>query len=250
MNSCRVFLVATLASNLIVSTILAADNALTVAEKEQGWRLLFDGQTSTGWRGFQKKEFPVSGWAVEEGCLKCLGKKGGDIVTTEKFNDFELTWEWRLSPKGNSGVKYFVDEQRRDPVDTKRADAKNKVSIFAVAHEYQMIDDDHYPEKLAANQKTGAWYGVIPPKDAKPKPVGEFNQSRLVVQGKHVEHWLNGTLVVAYDTDSAESAAGIAASKFKNVPGYADKIASPVLLQDHNTPVWFRNIKLRPLPNQ
>jgi hypothetical protein len=250
MNRCQVFRIAALASSLAVSTILAADNALTVTEKEQGWRLLFDGQTTTGWRGFQKEAFPTNGWTVTDGCLKCLGRKGGDIVTSEKFNDFELTWEWKLSPKGNSGVKYFVDEKRRDAVDAKRPDAVGKVSTFAVAHEYQMIDDNHYPEKLADNQKTGAWYGVTPPKDAKPKPVGEFNQSRLVVRGNHVEHWLNGTLVLAYDTDSAASRAGIAASKFKNVPGYADKIATPILLQDHSTIVWFRNIKLRPLPNQ
>jgi hypothetical protein len=242
MNRCQVFRIAALASHLAVSTILAADNALTVTEKEQGWRLLFDGQTTTGWRGFQKEGFPTNGWTIADGCLKCLGRKGGDIVTTEKFNDFELTWEWKLSPKGNSGVKYFVDE--------KRTDNKGKLSLNALAHEYQMIDDTGYPGKLEENQKTAGWYGVIAPKNAQPKPIGEFNQSRLVVRGNHVEHWLNGTLVLAYDTDSAASRAGIAASKFKNVPGYADKIATPILLQDHSTIVWFRNIKLRPLPNQ
>jgi len=171
--------------------------------------------------------------------LKCTGEKGGDIVTTEKFADFELVWEWKLSPHGNSGVKYFVDE--------KRADAQGKIYSSAIAHEYQMIDDDGYPEPLHDSQKTAGWYDVIPPKNAKPKPLGEFNFSRLIVRGKHVEHWLNGTLVVGYETDSAESAAGIAASKFSKVPGYADKIATPILLQDHNTPVWFRNLKLRAL---
>lgn len=239
-------MIAVLVSGLVAALTVAADdaanNTLTAAEKEQGWRLLFDGQTTTGWRGFQKEVFPTNGWTVADSCLECLGKKGGDIVTTEKFTDFELTWEWRLSPKGNSGVKYFVDE--------KRTDAKGKVYKTAIAHEYQMIDDNGYPEPLHDKQKTGSWYDVIPPQNARPKPIGEFNQSRLIVRGKHVAHWLNGTLVVAYDTDSAESAAGIAASKFSKVPGYADKIATPLLLQDHNTQVWFRNLKLRPLPAQ
>ncbi len=221
------------------ATTQGTQNQLSDTEKKDGWRLLFDGQTTTGWRGFQKDAFPAAGWTVEDGCLKCLGKKGGDIVTTEKFTDFELAWEWRLSPKGNSGVKYFVDE--------KRADGKGKIIASAVAHEYQTIDDEGYPEKLKDSQKTGAWYDVIAPKNAKPNPLGEFNQSRLVVRGKHVEHWLNGAQVVAYDLGSPQAVAGIAASKFKNVKGYGDKIETPILLQDHNTNVWFRNIKLRPL---
>ena len=236
-------LIAVLAAALIGATGCAADespNALSAAEKEQGWRLLFDGATTTGWRGFQKQAFPDHGWVIEEGCLKCLGRKGGDLVTVEKFTDFELTWEWRLSSKGNSGVKYFVDE--------KRADAKGKVFSNAIAHEYQMIDDEGYPGPLNAKQKTGAWYEVIAPKEAKPRPPGEFNRSRLVVRGKHVEHWLNGAQVVAYETDSAESAAGIAGGKFKNIPGFADKIATPILLQDHNSAVWYRNVKIRALP--
>jgi hypothetical protein len=217
-------------------------NVLSPAEEQQGWRLLFDGKTTNGWRGFQKTAFPAHGWAVADGCLKCLGQKGGDLVTTAKFTDFELTWEWRLSPGGNSGVKYFVDE--------KRADTKGKVYGSAIGHEYQMIDDNNYPEPITAKQHTAGFYDVIPPTHAQPKPVGEFNQSRIVVSGKHVEHWLNGALAVAYQTDSAETAAGIASSKFKNVPGFANKIATPILLQDHNTTVWFRDLKLRPLPAQ
>jgi hypothetical protein len=217
-------------------------NVLSAAEQQQGWRLLFDGKTTSGWRGFQKTAFPAHGWTVADGCLKCLGQKGGDLVTTGKFTDFELTWEWRLSPGGNSGVKYFIDENR--------ADVKGKVYTSAIGHEYQMIDDNNYPEPLTAEQKTGGFYAVLAPTNAQPKPVGEFNQSRLVVSGKQVEHWLNGALVAAYQTDSAEVAAGIARSKFKHVPGFADKIATPILLQDHNTMVWFRDLKLRPLPAQ
>ena len=104
-------------------------NHLTATEQQQGWRLLFDGQSSAGWHGFQKKNFPDHGWVVEDGCLKCTGQKGGDLVTTEQFTDFELTWEWRLSPHGNSGVKYLIDE--------KRADAKGKIYTSAIAVDCQ-----------------------------------------------------------------------------------------------------------------
>ena len=211
-------------------------NTLSAEEQAAGWRLLFDGRTTTGWRGFRKQGFPAEGWAVEHGTLKGLGRKGGDILTTATFTDFEFAWEWRLAFQGNSGVKYFVDEQRGN-------------ATGAIGHEYQMIDDDNYAlEPLSAKQKTGGWYDVMPPLAAAARPVGEWNQSRIVVRGKHVEHWLNGTLTAKYETDSPESRAGIAASKFKDVPGYADKIATPILLQDHDTVAWYRNLKIRQLP--
>lgn len=210
-----------------------APNTLTDAERAAGWRLLFDGTTTNGWRGFQKATFPADGWTVEAGTLKGLGRKGGDILTTATFIDFECTWEWRLSLKGNSGVKYFVREDRAN-------------TTGAIGHEYQMIDDEHYDaEPLSLKQKTAGWYDVIPPTALAARPIGEWNQSRLVVRGTHVEHWLNGRLIVQYDTTSAETAAGIAASKFRDVPGYADKIPTPILLQDHSTVAWFRNLKIR-----
>jgi quercetin dioxygenase-like cupin family protein len=211
-------------------------NTLSADERAAGWTLLFDGKTPSGWRGFQKPAFPAAGWVVEDGALKCLGAQGGDIVTADAFTDFEFAWEWRLSPKANTGVKYFVDEKRGN-------------ATGAIGHEYQIIDDVGYDlEPLSVKQKTGGWYDVIPPKTIPTRPIGEWNESRLIVRGTHVEHWLNGTLVVQYDTTSAESAAGIAASKFKDVAGYADKIPTPILLQDHNTVAWFRNLKIRRLP--
>ncbi len=230
----------------------AGCNELTAAEKEAGWRLLFDGKGTTGWRGFQKEAFPAHGWVVEDGCLNCEkpaapapGEKpkatgGGDIITTKLFDNFEFSWEWKLSAGANSGVKYFVDE--------KRADKKGKVYKSAIAHEYQMLDDAAWAKKEGPKSMTASWYVVIAPKGAVLKPLGEFNQSRIVIQGKHVEHWLNGAKVVEYETDSAESAAGIAESKFKDVPGFADKIKTPILLQDHGGGVWFRNLKIRELP--
>jgi hypothetical protein len=213
-----------------------APNTLTPEERADGWALLFDGATTAGWRGFQKPAFPAGGWTVEDGTLKCLGQKGGDVLTTATFTDFEFAWEWRLSPKGNTGVKYFVDERRGS-------------ATGAIGHEYQIIDDEGYDaEPLTAKQKTGGWYDVMPPKATAAKPVGQWNQSRILVRGTRVEHWLNGTLVAQYETGSAESAAGIAASKFKDVAGYADKIPTPILLQDHSSVAWFRALKIRPAP--
>jgi hypothetical protein len=213
-------------------------NILSAKEIKAGWKLLFDGHTADGWRGFQKAGFPNHGWTVENGCLKCLGQHGGDIITTTIHTNFEFTWDWRLSFQGNSGAKYFVDE--------KRSNARG-----AIAHEYQTIDDKNFDaEPLNEKKYTGTWYDVLPAKNARPNPVGEWNQSRLVVRGNEVEHWLNGKRVLSYRIDSPEAAAGIANSKFKDVAGYADKIPTPILLQDHETMVWFRNIKLRELPPQ
>ena len=208
-------------------------NTLTAQERKDGWRLLFDGKTTTGWKGFAKPGFPAAGWVVENGTLKGLGKKGGDIITTASFDDFEFQWDWRLSFRGNSGVKYFVDERRGN-------------AGGAIGHEYQTIDDEHYVA-MALNdlQKTGAWYDVRPPAKTAARPVGEWNTSRLVVKGTTVEHWLNGTLVLRYGITDPESMAGIAKSKFKDVEGYADKIRTPILLQDHDTIVWYRNLEIR-----
>jgi sugar phosphate isomerase/epimerase len=211
-------------------------NLLSAQEIKAGWKLLFDGRSTDGWRGFQRAGFPDHGWTVENGCLKCLGQHGGDIITTATFTNFEFAWDWRLSFQGNSGVKYFVDEKRSN-------------ERGAIAHEYQTIDNDYFvAEPLNEKKHTGAWYDVMPGKNAQPNPVGEWNQSRLVVRRNTVEHWLNGKQVLSYQTDSPESAAGIANSKFKDVAGYANKIPTPILLQDHETTVWFRNLKVRELP--
>ncbi len=212
----------------------SAHNTLSAEEAAAGWTLLFDGKSTAGWRGFRKDSFPDSGWVVEDGTLKSLGRKGGDIVTTGTFTDFELSWEWRLSAKGNSGVKYLVNETRAGG---------------AIGHEYQMIDDDSY-DAMALNvlQKTGAWYDVLPPTKAAARPIGTFNHSRVIVRGTAVEHWLNDELVLRYDMTSPEARAGIAASKFKDVQGYGTAFATPILLQDHDTFAWFRNIKIRELP--
>jgi hypothetical protein len=207
-------------------------NQLTPAEKAAGWRLLFDGQTTSGWRGFRKPEFPSQGWSVVEGCLKHAAKAGGgDIITQETFDDFELEFEWRLAPGANSGVKYFILEERGSPI----------------GHEYQVVDDDRHPDgRRGPKWQTGSFYDCLPAATNKHLlPAGQFNRSRIVVQGKQVEHWLNGVKTVQYDLESEALKAAVAASKFKNVTGFGAKVRGAILLQDHGDEVWYRNLKLR-----
>jgi hypothetical protein len=209
-----------------------AVNQLTDEEKAAGWKLLFDGKTTDGWRTFKKKSFPAKGWVVEDGWLHCLGKSGGDIISDGEFGDFELQWEWKQAEVGNSGVKYFVTESR---------DA-------ALGHEYQMIDDERTEDAKLANGKrvTASFYDVLKPTvTPATKQPGEINQSRVVVKGNHVEHWLNGVKVLEYECGSEAIKAAIAASKFKTTGGFGDKTQGHILLQDHHSEVWFRNVKIR-----
>jgi hypothetical protein len=213
----------------------AEPNRLTDAEKAAGWRLLFDGQTTAGWRNFKKPAFPAQGWVIEAGCLRCLPKGGGgDILTDEAFDDFEFAFEWKLAPGANSGVKYLVTEERGSPI----------------AHEYQVLDDERNEDaKAGRHHQTASFYDVLAPvSEAKAKPIGEFNQSRIVVRGQRVEHWLNGAKALEYELESEPLKAALARSKFKDVTGFAAKLKGRLLLQDHGGGVWFRNLKVRALP--
>jgi hypothetical protein len=232
-----------LAGLLVCLPALAAaspPNQLTPAEKKAGWRLLFDGRTTSGWRGFKKTDFPAARWVVRDGALAHVRRGGGDdhggadIVTVDTFSDFDLRFEWRISPAGNSGLKYFVTEEREGPI----------------AHEYQVLDDDRHPDgKIGPHRQTAAFYDVLPPAANKPlRAVGEWNDSRILVRGNHVEHWLNGGKVLEYELGSAEVKAAIARSKFKDVAGFGTRIAGHILLQDHGDEVAFRNLKILGFP--
>ncbi len=206
-----------------------AENTLTAEEQAAGWQLLFDGQSLKGWRQYGKPDTGYdaigSGWKVENGLLKKLsGVKGGDIISEKKYTDFELTWEWRLEQNGNNGVKYLVTEARPQ----------------APGYEYQMIDDNSDKwKKLHAKAKTAAFYEVLPPAEDKPlKPAGEWNTSRIVVQGNQVEHWLNGKKVLSYEFGSDAVKAGVADSKFKKYPDFGTKLTGHIMLTDHHDEAW------------
>lgn len=212
----------------------APANTLTAEEQAAGWKLLFDGSSTAGWRGIGKGEFPKVGWSVKEGTLHLeQGPGGGDIVSDESFDSFELTWEWKIQPGGNSGVKYNLPDPKT-----------------ATACEYQLIDDDKNADGRAAGGKrvTGALYdAIVPAPTRKVQPPGQWNSSRILVQGDKVEHWLNGTKTVEFTFGSPELAEAKAASKFKNRADWGMKHKSPILLQDHGDEVAFRNIKIRPI---
>jgi hypothetical protein len=196
------------------------------------WQPLFNGKDLSGWRLYGKQSRPGDGWKVEDGILKKLPKvRGGDIITTNQFTDFEFEWEWRVAPGANNGVKYFVTESRPS----------------APGHEYQMIDEKgHADAKNGAKRLTASFYDVLPPAADKPlKPAGEWNTSRIVVLGQRVEHWLNGANVLTYELGSDEVKKGLAASKFKNAPRFGEKIAGHIMLTDHQDEAWFRNLRIR-----
>jgi hypothetical protein len=233
--SFAVIVVSALAGISTVVTAAETLNTLTSAEKAAGWKLLFNGESLQGWRLYNKKTGPETGWKAEDGILKKVAKqKGGDIITDAAFDDFDLVWEWRVAPGGNNGVKYLVTESRPS----------------APGHEYQLIDDNGHPDgKLGAKRQTAAFYDVLPPGSNKVlKPAGEWNSSRILVQENHVEHWLNGAKVLEYEMGSDAVKAGLAASKFKNAAGFGTKIKGHIMLTDHGDEAWFRNVKIRELP--
>jgi hypothetical protein len=227
------FTLATLFSLSLIAEELKP-NTLSAAEKKEGWQLLFDGVSFSGWRGYRKQELPEGGWEIKDGTLKTLAKvKGGELITDRKFNDFEFIWEWKISEAGNNGVKYLVTEERPG----------------APGHEYQMLDDARHPDgKFGPKRQTGSFYHVLPPIEGKPvKPVGEWNSSRIIVKGNHVEHWLNGTKVVEYELGSDTVKVAIAESKFKSAAGFGTKIEGHIMLTYHGDECWYRNMKLRSL---
>ena len=220
------------------------NNQLSKAEQKAGWKLLFDGKTFNGWRGFHQEKVPA-GWIIEDGCISRvqaqgqLGEAGGDLITAEQFDNFEFTLEWKISRGGNSGIKYLVSES---------LPAKGH---SAVSFEMQVLDDDNHPDAkmgINGNRKASALYDIMPPNDRKKlKPVGEFNQIRLVVKGNHIEHWLNGTKVLEYERGSEALKALVAKSKFNKEPLFGTFAKGHILVQEHGDKVWYRNIKIRPI---
>jgi hypothetical protein len=219
---------------LSTSVFSAEPNTLSEQEKADGWRLLFDGKTSKGWQAIGKTEFPAKGWTVGNGLLLHEARGGGgDIVTAAQFDDFELAWEWRIATEGNSGLKYNLL-------------APDK----GIGCEYQLLDDARHPDAAlhGKTRRTAGLYDVLAPADGtKLNPAGQWNESRIIVRGNHVEHWLNGVKTVEFEFGSEPLIAAIAESKFKGFANWGTKRKSPILLQDHGDEIAFRSIKLRNL---
>lgn len=213
---------------------------LTDKEKSEGWEVLFDGKNTDKWRGVNRDDFPANGWAIEQGALVLSGKNGGDIITRETFSDFELVLDFKLTPSANSGIKYFVGKLEN------KKNGKTAIN----GPEYQIIDDDNYPElKNRQDEKstTAALYLLYPPQNKKLLPAGQWNQAKIVAKGKQVEHWLNGIKVVSYERGSRDFRQRVAATKFQDYAGYGEASSGHILLTDHGDKVYFRNIKIRRL---
>ena len=207
----------------------AQDNVLTAKEKAAGWRLLFDGKSTAGWRGF-KAPAPDAGWTVKDGVLAPDPKTSKDLISRDEFASFELSFDWKISPKGNSGVMFHVIEQGDE--------------TYESGPEYQILDN---AKPVPAAEKAASLFALYAPSMDMAKPAGQFNQGRIVVRQGHVEHWLNGMKVTEYDLGSADFKAKVAASKFKQWPQFASASAGHIALQNHGDPVAFRNIKIREL---
>ena len=226
-----------------------APNQLTAAERADGWRLLFDGTTLRGWRGLGYDSVPSAHWTVTNGAIHKIPSgqvakmpdgqpaAGGDLMTTDSFRDFELAFEWRVTPGANSGVKYNVSEQ------FSLANASNHA---ALGFEYQVLDDDRHEDGKLPSHRSGGLYDLIAPSAAKQlKPVGEWNQSRIVFRGNHGEHWLNGAKVVDFDLGTPRMDSLLAASKYRTIRGFGDRRTGHIVLQDHGDEVFYRSIKIR-----
>lgn len=219
-------------------------NTLSSSEKKTSWILLFDGKTTQGWRGAFSSEFPKQGWIVKDGELRGELSNGaesgdaGDIVTLKKYRNFEMIFDWKLGKGGNSGVKYFIEERRPKPDKGSQA-----------GYEYQLIDDADYiynGKPLPEDLKTASIYDVTAAQKPNAK-VEVWHSSRIVVNGNHIEHWLDGQKVLDTDRNTESFKQGVQDSKFKDYQGFASIPEGHILLQDHGHSVAFKNIKLKEL---
>lgn len=215
----------------------AMTNALTPEEEAEGWQLLFDGESLDGWRGFKRSDVPA-GWTVDDGAIHFTGEapegEGGDIITEDQYDSFELALEWKVAEAGNSGIFYHVDEDHDYPWES--------------GPEMQVLDNAGHPD--AANGPTrqaGANYDMHAPARDASNPAGEWNAVRIVVDGPHVEHWMNGEKILEFEQWSDAWKEQVQNSKWKDYPDYGLNETGHIGLQDHGDPVWFRNIKIRPI---
>ena len=229
----------------IICSCYGQDNSLSNKEKKEGWKLLFDGKTGQGWMNAKTKSFPGGGWEIKEGLLiinpeaKKASGGGGDIVTVNKYKNFELVADFLYTPGANSGIKYFVDTEA------------NNGSLASIGCEYQVLDDRLHPDAklgIDGNRTLAGLYDLLPPKPSKiDNGPDNWNTAKIVVRGNKVEHWLNGQKTVEYTRGNDEWKATVAKSKFKSSPGFGERPEGRILIQDHGNKVSYKNIKIKEL---
>jgi hypothetical protein len=240
---------------LVTATMHAQSkpNVLTSAERSAGWQLLFDGRSLNGWHGLGFSTTPPGLWTVANGAIKHLAKPKGalqadgqplvgfDLISDSSYQNFELSWQWKIATAGNSGVKYNVSEELSTTMEPKHA---------AKGWEYQLIDDERNEDNKIVTHRTGSLYDMIAPNERKRvRPAGQWNRSQIVVRGNRGEHWLNGAKIVEFEIGTPAFDAAFAKSKYAQYPPWFPvRRKGQIVLQDHDAVVWFRDIKIRILP--
>jgi len=220
--------------NLAGLVLILAISCVPVTAKKGKWKVLFDGKSTDAWRGFKQESFPDKAWKVEGATFRSIvGGEHRDLLTREKYGNFELELQWKVAPGGNSGIIYLVSEEFDETWNT--------------GPEMQVLDDTKHPDGKEPKTSAGSLYALIAPVNKVLKPVGRWNKVRLIVLNGHVEHWLNGKKVVDYDLGSDQLKNLIAGTKFKDFPRYAQNREGYVALQHHGEEVWYRKIRIRSL---
>jgi hypothetical protein len=240
-NSCKTAPKSADTLNTKAMVVVDSNNMLSAKEQAEGWILMFDGKTTTGWRGYNKTAFPDSGWTVDNGTLRCVGSglgeaggKGGDILYDKKFKDFDLKIDWKISQGGNSGVFYLAQEIPNEPV-------------WKSACEMQVLDNIGHPDARLGkdgNRQAGSLYDLVPAVPQNAKPVGEWNHAEILVYQGTVVHFQNGVKVLEYHLGTPDWTKMIKGSKFKDFHEFGKYLPGFISLQDHGNDVWYRNIKI------